>query len=129
MNIKVIIAVIVIIVAIAFGASSFLESNIEYGTFSKAIETSKKIQVKGEWVKDQPTTFDLEKGEFHFYLKDEGGKTLPVVFKGAKPNNFEIATSVVVKGKYQDNSFFASEILTKCPSKYEADPNAPVKKM
>lgn len=129
MNIKVIIAVIVIIVAIAFGASSFLESNIEYGTFSKAIETSKKIQVKGEWVKDQPTTFDLEKGEFHFYLKDEGGKTLPVVFKGAKPNNFEIATSVVVKGKYQDNAFFASEILTKCPSKYEADPNAPVKQM
>ncbi len=129
MNIKVIIAVIVIIVAIAFGASSFLESNIEYGTFSKAIETSKKIQVKGEWVKDQPTTFDLEKGEFHFYLKDEGGKTLPVVFKGARPNNFEIATSVVVKGKYQDNAFFASEILTKCPSKYETDPNAPVKQM
>lgn len=129
MNIKVIIAVIVIIAAIVFGATSFLESNIEYGTFSKAIETSKKIQVKGEWVKNQPTAFDLEKGEFHFFLKDEGGKTLPVVFKGAKPNNFEIAKSVVVKGKYQNNSFYATEILTKCPSKYEADTNAPAKQM
>jgi cytochrome c-type biogenesis protein CcmE len=120
MNIKVIIAVIVIIAAIVFGASSFLESNIEYGTFSKAMETSKKMQVKGEWVKDQPTDFDIKKSEFHFYLKDEDGKMLPVIFSGAKPNNFEIAKSVVVKGRYKEGSFQATEILTKCPSKYEA---------
>jgi cytochrome c-type biogenesis protein CcmE len=120
MNLKVVIAVIVIIVAIVFGASSFLESNIEYGTFSKAIETSKKIQVKGEWVKGQPTDFDIKKSEFHFYLKDEEGKMLPVIFNGAKPNNFEIAKSVVVKGRYKEGSFLATEILTKCPSKYEA---------
>ena len=120
MNIKVVIAVLVIIVAIVFGASSFLESNIEYGTFSKAIETSKKIQVKGEWVKDQPTDFDIKRGEFHFYLKDEDGKVLPVIYAGAKPNNFEIAKSVVVKGKIKKSSFYATEILTKCPSKYDA---------
>jgi cytochrome c-type biogenesis protein CcmE len=125
MNIKVVIAVIVIIVAIVFGASSFLESNIEYGTFSKAIETSKKIQVKGEWVKDQPTDFDLKSGVFHFYLRDEDGKVLPVIYAGAKPNNFEIAKSVVVKGKIKNSSFYATEILTKCPSKYDAQ--APAK--
>ena len=121
MNIKVIIAAVIIIAALIFGASSFLESNIEYGTFSNAMATHKKIQVKGEFVKEQPTSFDLEKGEFHFYLKDEDGKVVPVVFDGAKPNNFEIATSVVVKGKYKDNYFHATEILTKCPSKYEPD--------
>jgi cytochrome c-type biogenesis protein CcmE len=127
MNIKMIIAGVVIIAAIIFGASSFLESNIEYGTFNKAMETSKKIQVKGEWVKDQPTEFDIKKSEFHFYLKDEEGRVLPVIFNGAKPNNFEIAKSVVVKGRYKDGSFLASEILTKCPSKYEA--NSPGKPM
>ncbi len=124
MNIKVIIAAVIIITALIFGASSFLESNIEYGTFNDAMATHKKIQVKGELVKERPTSFDLEKGEFHFYLKDEDGKIVQVVFDGAKPNNLEIATSVVVKGKYKENYFHATEILTKCPSKYEADPNA-----
>jgi len=44
-----------------------------------------------------------------------------VVFDGAKPNNFEIANAVVVKGRYEEGYFHANEILTKCPSKYEAD--------
>ncbi|MDI6779658.1 MAG: cytochrome c maturation protein CcmE [Bacteroidota bacterium] len=93
------------------------------------MNTHKKIQVKGEWVKEQPASFDLEKGQFHFYLKDENGKVVPLIFDGAKPNNFEVATSIVVKGKYKDDHFHATEILTKCPSKYEADPNAANKQM
>lgn len=124
MKIKVIVASVIIVGALIFGASSFLESNIEYGTFSDAMATPKKIQVNGEWVKDIPTSFDIDKGQFIFYMKDIDGKAMKVVFDGAKPNNFEIATSVVIKGKYNNDYFHATEILTKCPSKYEADPNA-----
>jgi cytochrome c-type biogenesis protein CcmE len=29
---------------------------------------------------------------------------------------------VVAKGRYQDGVFHASEVLTKCPSKYEGNP-------
>jgi cytochrome c-type biogenesis protein CcmE len=47
-----------------------------------------------------------------------------VIYDGAKPNNFELANAVVVKGRYQEGYFHASDILTKCPSKYEADANA-----
>ncbi len=121
MNIKIIAAVIVIVMALIFGASSFFESNVEYGSFSKAMSTTKKMQVKGEWQKEKPSSFNLEKKQFNFYLKDEYGTVLPVIFDGAKPNNFEIATSLVVKGKYGEGYFHATEILTKCPSKYEAD--------
>lgn len=121
MKIKYIIAGLIIIIALIFGSLSFLQSNIEYGTFSDAISTGKKIQVNGHWVKEDPTNFDIEKGQFNFYMMDAAGKKLPVIYEGAKPNNFEIANSIVVKGKYVDGHFHATEILTKCPSKYEAE--------
>jgi cytochrome c-type biogenesis protein CcmE len=54
-------------------------------------------------------------------MKDDYGKVEKIVFDGGKPNNFEIANAIVVKGRYQDGCFHASDILTKCPSKYEAD--------
>jgi cytochrome c-type biogenesis protein CcmE len=52
-------------------------------------------------------------------MVDNHGTELKVVYKGAIPNNFESSTSVVVTGKFQNGIFVASDILTKCPSKYE----------
>jgi len=46
------------------------------------------------------------------------------VLDGPKPNNFDIATSVVIKGKMTGDFFHATEILTKCPSKYEGQTGA-----
>jgi len=121
MNIKIIIASLVIVAAIVFGAVSFVETNVEYTDFHAAVATSKKVQVKGEWMKEQETTFDPTTTQFVFFMKDEQGRVEKVVFDGAKPNNFEIANAVVVKGRYEEGYFHANEILTKCPSKYEAD--------
>lgn len=124
MNIKIILGSLLILAAIVFGSLSFMESNIEYGDFQTAMSSEKKIQVKGEWVREKESSFDASKGQFTFYMKDDNGDVLKVILDGAKPNNFELATSVVAKGKYQDNCFHASEILTKCPSKYEGDAEA-----
>jgi cytochrome c-type biogenesis protein CcmE len=44
---------------------------------------------------------------------------MKVVLDGSKPNNFEMAENVVAKGKVKDGYFYAKEVLTKCPSKYE----------
>jgi cytochrome c-type biogenesis protein CcmE len=119
MKLKIIIGGIVVIAGIVLGALNFLESNVEYTDFSTAERTNKKVQVKGEWIKDQPTTFDAEKVTFSFYMKDEANRVSKVVLDGAKPNNFELATSVVAKGKFANGEFHASDVLTKCPSKYE----------
>lgn len=129
MNLRYIIAGLIILVALVLGSLSFLESSIEYGTFTDAISTGKRIQVNGIWAKDEPTSFDIQNGQFKFFMQDNDGKKLLVVYNGAKPNNFEIANSIVVKGKYMDGYFHATEILTKCPSKYEADPNTVTKNM
>jgi cytochrome c-type biogenesis protein CcmE len=124
MNLKIVVAGVVIVAAIVFGAMSFIESNVEYTDFQSAINSHKKVQVKGEWIKEKPSSFDAAKSQFTFYMKDDNGTEERVVFDGAKPNNFEIANAVVVKGRFQDGHFHASEILTKCPSKYEAAPDA-----
>ena len=116
---KIIIGGIVVIAGIILGALNFLESNVEYADFSTAERTNKKVQVKGEWIKEQPTNFDAEKVTFSFYMKDEANRVAKVVLDGAKPNNFELATSVVAKGKFANGEFHATDVLTKCPSKYE----------
>ena len=121
MTTKVIVAGVVIVAAIIFGAVSFVETNVEYTNFQSAMSTHKKVQVKGVWVRDKESTFDAANAQFAFYMKDDNGQEVKVILDGAKPNNFELADAVVVKGRFENDAFHASDILTKCPSKYEAD--------
>ena len=122
MKLKIILGGLVILAAVIFGALSFVESNVEYMDFSKAMSIKKKVQVKGTWIKDMESSFDAGKRQFTFYMKDENGLEQKVIFSGSRPNNFEIADAIVVKGKFENGTFHASEILTKCPSKYENQP-------
>jgi len=119
MNAKMIVGGIVIVVFIIFGAYSFLESTVEYTDLQGAMKTGKKVHVKGYWVKDKDVYFDAKENQFSFYMRDENNDETKVVLEGAKPNNFEITTSIVVKGRYQNDHFHATNVLTKCPSKYE----------
>jgi cytochrome c-type biogenesis protein CcmE len=50
----------------------------------------------------------------------EGGDIMPVVFQGAKPSGFKAGYDILVEGEYHaDGIFRASQIILKCPSKYE----------
>ena len=109
----------IILIFLVIGGYSFMDSSVEYATISKAEASGKKVQVTGKWVKDMDTHYDTKSNTFTFYMKDEEERIARVVFTGAKPNNFDLATSVVAKGKYRDGSFHASAVLTKCPSKYD----------
>ncbi len=119
MKAKVIVGLIVVVVGVVLGAVNFLESNVEYGDFATARKTQKKIQVKGEWVRDMESGFNAQTVRFTFFMKDDNNEVVRVVLDGAKPNNFELATSVVAKGRFENGYFHASDVLTKCPSKYE----------
>jgi cytochrome c-type biogenesis protein CcmE len=119
MKAKIIIGGIVVVIGVVLGAVNFLESNVEYMDFAGAERSHKKVQVKGEWVKDQGSSFDADKVKFSFYMVDDSKRVCKVILDGAKPNNFELATSVVAKGTFVEGEFHATEVLTKCPSKYE----------
>ena len=121
MKVKVIIASVLIAGFVIFGATSFMQNNLEYTDVSGAMAKHKKVQLKGQWKKELGSSFDSKASQFTFFLVDDAGKECKVILDGAEPNNFELATSVVAKGRFTDEGYFhASEVLTKCPSKYEA---------
>lgn len=120
---KVIIGSVVVLLFIIFGSYSFLESNVEYTNIAGAMKKQKKVQLKGTWDKSKESGFDSKTSTFTFYLIDDNNQECKVVLDGAAPNNFELATSVVAKGRFTEEGYFhATEVLTKCPSKYEAQP-------
>jgi cytochrome c-type biogenesis protein CcmE len=46
---------------------------------------------------------------------------MPVIYHGAQPSGFTEGTSILAEGKYSaDGIFRASQLILKCPSKYES---------
>lgn len=119
-KIKIIVASIIVAVFIVVGFMSFMDNKIEYASFLEAQKNHKTVEVKGVWQKDKETKYDPAKNTYTFFMKDDNNTEMKIVYDGAKPNNFDIATMIVAKGKVKDDVFYAKDILTKCPSKYEA---------
>jgi len=111
---------IIIAVFLVLMGYLFTQSNIEYvDDFNKVMSTEKTVKATGSWVKEKNYHLDNQSKTFSFFMTDEKGNQMKVIYEGSIPNNFESATSVVVTGKYQNGYFHAKDILTKCPSKYE----------
>lgn len=111
----------IIVVFLGIMGYLFTQTNIKYeNDFSKIVNNEATVKATGAWVKAKNYFVDNEKHLFSFYMVDDSGVELKVVYKGTIPNNFESSTSVVVTGKFKNGIFQANEILTKCPSKYES---------
>ncbi len=111
-----------IIISIFFVIMAFLlsQSSIAYeNDFNKLKNSTKTIRATGAWDKSGGVEIDKENNKVTFWIVDNNNVRIKVVYNGMLPNNFEAATSVVVTGKYRDDVFYATDILTKCPSKYE----------
>ncbi|MBT8380626.1 MAG: cytochrome c maturation protein CcmE [Ignavibacteria bacterium] len=110
----------IIVVFLGLMMYLFTQSNIEYADdFAKVKTTTKTVKATGSWVKEKNYNINKNEKTFSFFIADENGNEMKVIYEGTIPNNFESATSVVVTGKYQNGYFHAKDILTKCPSKYE----------
>lgn len=98
----------------------FTQSNIKYeSNFVNVKSSDKTCKATGSWIKEKNYEMNREQNTFSFFLKDENGEEMKVIYEGVMPNNFETATSVVFTGSYKNGYFHAKDILTKCPSKYE----------
>ncbi|MGQ9819908.1 MAG: cytochrome c maturation protein CcmE domain-containing protein [Candidatus Kapaibacteriales bacterium] len=101
---------------------SFNKNTIEYTNFDSAIESGKKVQVVGTLVREYPKHYDPNSNLLSFFMKDKNHKIFLVHYPGPEPNNFTLANEFVVQGFAQnDSTFYATKIITKCPSKYEAE--------
>ncbi|MGE5682377.1 MAG: cytochrome c maturation protein CcmE [Bacillota bacterium] len=114
----------IIVVFLGLMIYLFTQTNVQYeANFATIQAKSKTFKATGTWVREKNYEVDQVNKTFSFYMKDAGGREMKVVFAGNMPNNFEAAQSVVVTGKYKDGYFHATDVLTKCPSKYEGKPN------
>lgn len=109
----------IILVFIVWAGISFQSALTPYVTIQEAKVKGTVVQVKGERL--DKGTFDVRNNMFSFTIRDEEGHSLNVVYDGPKPGNFDQASHVVCVGKFQDGVFRASDILVKCPSKYQEE--------
>jgi cytochrome c-type biogenesis protein CcmE len=110
----------IIVVFLAIMIYLFTQTNVQYEqSFSKVMQSGKTIKATGSWIKERNYEIDKTNNVFSFFMKDNNGEIMRVVYHGTIPNNFESSTSVVVTGKYHNGNFHATDILTKCPSKYQ----------
>lgn len=113
----------IVLIAIAIGAIlSTVSDSSTYANFSEAQKNpDDEFHVVGKLNKDKAFEYAPEKNAnlFAFYLKDNEGVERKVLYNGAKPQDFERSEQVVIVGKYGANDEFnATQILMKCPSKY-----------
>ncbi|OGU56096.1 MAG: hypothetical protein A2X64_05405 [Ignavibacteria bacterium GWF2_33_9] len=123
MKLKYIIIGVIAIGFLGLAYYSFDSNKIDYSDFESARESLKTVQVIGKVDKTQNVSYDSDDNVLTFALIDELNTTEMITFNGPKPNNFDMAPMVVVKGRYEEGKFIAKDIMTKCPSKYEGDGN------
>lgn len=118
-----IIAIVVIAVALAVIVSTISNSST-YATLSEARSNAgHTYHVVGKLDKHEQFIYNPEVNAnlFGFYLVDNEGAKVKVLYNGTKPQDFERSEQIVVVGKIDGEDFHASQILMKCPSKYNGN--------
>ena len=97
---------------------------LEVSEFTERMDSvaGEKIRVNGTVLLDT-IHYDTNKGELTFTLKDtDGPQKLNVIYRGAPPDLVDReGVTIVAEGIYRpaQKLFFSSNLLVKCPSKYE----------
>lgn len=120
---QIIISIIIIVGVVAYLIfTSFNQTMVYYMTVSEFLQKppDRGCRINGKVVKGS-IEHQINTFEYTFKITD-GKMELPVYYKGVVSDIFQDDIEVVVEGKYQNNShiFHAQELITKCPSKYEA---------
>ena len=120
MNVKVLLAAALLLVAVGVGITSFKKSMTPYISFAEARHASGLVQVNGK-LADKNYVLRRDEQFLEFKLRDSKDEILPVVYRGVIPGNFDQAVSIVAIGRYSGDHFEAENLLVKCPSKYQAE--------
>ena len=96
---------------------------VYYMTVSEFLDQG-SIETEGFRVNGKVAEGTIERhpsGESVVFLMFDEGSTMQVSYTGIIPDTFVDNADVVVEGRLErDNVFYASNMLAKCPSKYES---------
>jgi cytochrome c-type biogenesis protein CcmE len=127
-HLKFVVAGAVILAGISFLMFSGInDSMVYYYRVSEVLEKGPELSEKGIRVSGYVSPGSIQRYptgagvEFLVYEK-ESDETIPVIYEGLIPDTFKDQAEVVVEGKYDlsDETFHATTLLAKCPSKYES---------
>jgi cytochrome c-type biogenesis protein CcmE len=126
----------VVVLGAAFGGlfyTSLAEGTEYYKHVEEVMATpdawyGKRLQLHGYVAKDSIRK-KRESLDYRFTIESKG-HTVPVSYTGVVPDTFKDGAEVVLKGRLGPHGFDVESngVMAKCPSKYDASPNAPVKK-
>ena len=123
---------LLIVIAVAIGIIvSTADDASTYVGFREALAMStsgnkKEIHVVGQLKKDpEGHVIGMKKGldkvSFSFIMVDDEGKEQHVNYNQPMPPDFTRSEKVVVVGSYSGDTFNATKIILKCPSKYQEE--------
>ena len=88
---------------------------------ARSAHAGEPMRVKG-WVRTGTMEWDPATNKLAFELaRQDGSGGIPVAFQGILPDMFAEGREVVVEGRDEGPVFRARQVMTSCPSKYEAD--------
>ncbi len=120
---------VLLVTLVLVGAFGFLGFNA-FRSASMYYLTPSELLAKGEEAYNDEVrlsgtvmagTIEKDTGNtVHFIVTDDEGTMIPVVYSGPVPDTFQEEADVVVEGELTtDGVFEATNLLAKCPSKYE----------
>jgi len=128
-SIKVFVVFIAVIAAIGYLIISGLEGTFVYSrTISEIRRLGTDVAGQGLRIEGTVVPGSLKKSETRSYctfaLADSLGESIEVRFDEILPDTFKEGMPAMAEGRYNAGDFFeATNVLTKCPSKYEPVPD------
>ncbi len=114
--------ILIVLIVIAIGAiiGTVSDSSTYVGFAEASDNPGKEFHVVGKLNKEKEMVYNPKNdaNKFTFYLQDSLGIEKKVIYNGTKPQDFDRSEKVVIVGKCEGDEFKASQILMKCPSKY-----------
>ena len=115
--------VLIVLLIIGIGIIIGVVTNAStYSDFEEAYQNpGEELHIIGKLNNQKPAqvVVTADSRYFVFYMFDKKNKENVVVFNGEKPQDFEKSDQVVIIGHMKDSTFMASDLLLKCPSKYD----------
>ena len=117
--------VIVVVVVLAIVAGGTAAKSLTVAEAATGEHSGQKVQVAGNVVTD---SFTIEVGKVVFSIydpDDNSGAQVHVTYEGAVSATFGNEVSAIVTGRMgEGDELLATELVTKCPSKYESGVDA-----
>ena len=110
-------AIFLLYTALGGGSTPLLQPSNLAGHAGTVSLTGK---VRGPVKGDAKTTDGLR---FALHNINGDSPVVPIVFRGSVPDLFKVGRDVNLTGHLEGGNFVASQMTTKCPSKYTATPN------